>query len=171
MAAEKRDFAAPLEGLVYWDASFAVANLTDVHRFHVPCREFGDRFEAESSLAVISDFVLNEVAFLAVKGALVAEARRTGRRWLDVKRERPDALRAALAAFAPKRAQLEAQALSLALPDTVTDRAFQLMHNFALLPTDAYHLATGLENGVEAFVTLDQDFLAVDDIIVYTCLG
>jgi predicted nucleic acid-binding protein len=39
-----------------------------------------------------------------------------------------------------------------------------------LLPTDAYHIAVGLESGVKAFATLDPDFLRVDEIIVYTCL-
>ena len=44
------------------------------------------------------------------------------------------------------------------------------LHSLLLLPTDAFHIATALESKVNAFVTLDRDFLAVDGIIVYTCL-
>jgi predicted nucleic acid-binding protein len=38
------------------------------------------------------------------------------------------------------------------------------------LPTDAYHIAIALEAGVNAFVTLDMDFLRVDGLVVYTCV-
>jgi predicted nucleic acid-binding protein len=170
MAAGKRSFSAALGPVVYWDASFAIPYLFEEEPYHHECCDFVARLRSEEALSVFSDFGLNEVAFWAVKGALIDEARRAGCRWIDAKRQRPELVTAALADFAPKRRELEERTLKLTIPDTVTDRAFQLMHDFALLPTDAYHLATGLENGVEAFVTLDQDFLAVDDIIVYTCL-
>jgi predicted nucleic acid-binding protein len=42
------------------------------------------------------------------------------------------------------------------------------MHRYSLLPTDAYHIATALGHGVHAFASLDEDFLRVDGIIVYT---
>jgi hypothetical protein len=42
--------------------------------------------EKESVLCVVSDFVYNELAFQRIKIPLVAEARRTGRSWLEVKR-------------------------------------------------------------------------------------
>jgi len=67
------------------------------------------------------------------------------------------------------RTELDRLTLQLPLPETVKVRAFQLMQSHALLPTDAYHLATALEAGVNAFVSLDEDFLRVDGIIVYTC--
>ncbi len=52
----------------------------------------------------------------------------------------------------------------------VQARAFDLMRQHALLPTDACHIAVALEAGINAFATLDEDFLRVDGIIVYTCL-
>ncbi len=54
--------------------------------------------------------------------------------------------------------------------EQVRERAFALMETYGLLPTDAYHIAIGLESGVTAFASLDIDFLRVDGIIVYTCL-
>jgi len=66
---------------------------------------------------------------------------------------------------------LERTTLKLPISDAVMTRAFQLMEDFHLLPTDAFHIATALEANVTDFVTLDRDFLAVDGIIVYTCLS
>jgi len=53
-------------------------------------------------------------------------------------------------------------------PTSVRDSALQLIRDFNLLPTDAYHIAVALEADVNTFVTLDEDFLRVDGIIVYT---
>ena len=50
-------------------------------------------------------------------------------------------------------------------------RRGQHWRNYALLPTDAYHIAIALDAGVNAFATVDADFLNVDGIIVYTCLS
>ncbi len=68
--------------------------------------------------------------------------------------------------------RVELNRLTILLPITpaVQARAFALMRQHALLPTDAYHIAVALEAGVHAFATLDEDFLRVDGIIVYTCL-
>ncbi|MBM3238321.1 PIN domain-containing protein [Candidatus Poribacteria bacterium] len=35
---------------------------------------------------------------------------------------------------------------------------------------DAFHIATALSRGVTTFATLDENFLKVDGITVYTCL-
>ena len=52
----------------------------------------------------------------------------------------------------------------------VKDKAFQLMQNYSILPTDAFHIATAISHSITSFVTLDKDFLRVDGITVYTCL-
>ncbi len=65
-------------------------------------------------------------------------------------------------------AALDAATLQIDTPTSVRARAFQLIKNFNLLPTDAYHIVVALEAGVNAFVTLDADFLRVDG--VYTCI-
>jgi predicted nucleic acid-binding protein len=48
--------------------------------------------------------------------------------------------------------------------------AESILSNYSILPTDAFHIATALSHGVAAFATLDEDFLKVDGITVYTCL-
>ena len=100
----------------------------------------------------------------------MAEARRTGRSWLEIKRSQPHLVALAMSDIDTKKSELDQFALKLSIADAVTARAFQLMRNYNLLPTDAYHIATALEAGVNSFATLDRDFLSVDGIICYTCL-
>ncbi|MBM3237905.1 PIN domain-containing protein [Candidatus Poribacteria bacterium] len=69
-----------------------------------------------------------------------------------------------------------------AIPNTgLTKVALNLIHDFHLRPTDAYHIATAavhevtVERSEQAyditnFVSSDRDFWRVDGITVYTCL-
>jgi len=66
--------------------------------------------------------------------------------------------------------ELNDTALWISSSENVKEKAFQLMNNHSILPTDAFHIATALSHGVMAFATLDKDFLQVDGIKVYTCL-
>jgi predicted nucleic acid-binding protein len=61
--------------------------------------------------------------------------------------------------FALTHAELNNLTLPLDLTATVEDRAYDLMRDYALLPTDAYHVAIALDAGVTAFATPDADFL------------
>ena len=88
-----------------------------------------------------------------------------------MKRNMPQVFTAAMSEVKASKTELERITLRLSISDAVMTRAFQLMENSLLLPTDAFHIATALESNVTAFVTLDRDFLAVDGIIVYTCLS
>lgn len=170
MPAEYRTFDDLVEPLVYWDTTFAIAYIENTATFHDECRWFADRQERESILSVSSDFVHNEVAFHILKTALTAEGNRTGRHWLDVKRENPELLLATMPTVEARREELDRITLQLPIGEGVKSRAFGLMQRYPLLPTDAYHIATALESGVTTFATLDADFFQVDGIIVYTCL-
>jgi predicted nucleic acid-binding protein len=170
MPAERRNFHDRLEGVIYWNSSFATAYFDDTEAYHRQCLEFANRLETERVLSVSSDFVHNELAFVFIRDALLAEARRTGQHWRDVYRHRSDIVIATMPQAQVNRAELNRLTLLLPVPDTVQNRAFQLMEAYALLPTDAYHVAIALDAGVSAFVSLDEDLLRVDGIIVYTCL-
>jgi predicted nucleic acid-binding protein len=170
MPAERRNFLHPLEPFVYLDATYMIACFDTTERFHVECDALRRRLEAESILPVVSDFGYNEFAFHHLKSALTEEGRRLGRSWLWVKRNIPHIFTTAMAEIQASRVELERTTLKLPVSDAVMARAFQLMEDFYLLPTDAYHIATALESNVTAFVTLDRDFLAVDGIVVYTCV-
>lgn len=168
MPAERRTFHDPLESILYWDAAFAIAFTDHTHGSHGECRAFAWRLEAEDSISVASDFTYNELAFFALRRRLAAEARPRGQHWAEVYQNQPDLLQLAVPDMDAAVAALDAATLHLSMPTSVRDRAFQLIREFNLLPTDAYHLAVALEAGVNAFVTLDEDFLRVDGIIVYT---
>ncbi len=170
MPAQRRTFHDPLESAIYWDSSFAIAYIDDRHHYHAECLDFFRRLDAAQVLSVSSDFVHNEVAFYTMRDALVAEARRTGQRWQEVYRQRPDLVIATMPQVQAHRAELDRMTLVLPMTDPARDRAFQLMQDYALLPTDAYHLAVALDAGANAFVSLDEDLLRVDGIIVFTCL-
>jgi predicted nucleic acid-binding protein len=170
MPAERRSFADPLEPVVYWDTSFAIARLRVNHPYHAEALNFAHRLDAEAILSTSSDFVHNELAFVVIRDALMAEGRRTGQYWRDVYRQRLDLVIATLPQVQANRAELNRLTLSLPVPETVQDRAFQLMEAYALLPTDAYHAAIALDAGVNTCVSLDEDLRRVDGLIVYTCL-
>lgn len=170
MPAIRRSFTEPLEAIIYLDATFAIAGLESSEPYYAECAAFRERMQKESVLCVVSDFVYNELAFQRIKIPLVAEARRTGRSWLEVKRSQPHLIALAMSDVDTKKSELDQFALKISIADAVTASAFRLMRDYSLLPTDAYHIATALESGVNAFATLDNDFLLVNGIICYTCL-
>ena len=170
MTAEKRSFNDALEPLFYWDTAFTISFFIESERYHKECLAFRHRLDAEGSLSAVSDLVYNELAFYLLKRALLEEGQRTGQYWLDVKRNRPDVIIKTMPDVDAKRAELDRIAINLPSGEGVKERAFQLMRDYALLPTDAYHIAVALDAGINAFASVDEDFLQVDNIIVYTCL-
>jgi predicted nucleic acid-binding protein len=168
MPAERRNFNDRLSPIIYWDATFSIAFTDKTHGAHDDCRAFALRLEAEGSLSVASDFTYNELAFFAIRRRLAAEGRRHGLHWAELYKAQPDALQLAVPDMDAAIAALDAATLHLATPTSVRDSALQLIREFNLLPTDAYHIAVALEADVNTFVTLDEDFLRVDGIIVYT---
>jgi len=170
MSAERRNFNDFLEPLIYWDATFAIAFFEEDAQFHIQCVDFERRLRGEGILSLSSDFTYNELAFHILKSALTVAGERTGRYWLDVKRENPELLLATMPTVEARLAETDRLTLQLPIGEGVKPCAFALMREYPLLPTDAYHIATALEADVTAFATLDADFLQVDGIVVYTCI-
>ena len=165
--AERRNFRDTLEPIIYLNSSFVIAHCDRGDPFHLECRDFFGRLQAEGTICVVSDFVYNEVAFYILRQALMREARRTGQRWEDVLRIAPHVFQEAMNRVEIIRADLEQRTLALPVTETARDLAFTLMRQYNLLPTDAYHVAVALDAGVSALVSLDEDLLAVDGIVVY----
>ena len=170
MAARKRSFDDILEPILYWDASFAIARAVDTEPYHDECVGFRNRLEAEGILSIAGDFVYDELAFFLVKRALETEGRRSGQHWRNVIRTQPNFINAVMPDVLMKTNELDDMTLWAPSNEEVKDKAFQLMQNYSILPTDAFHIATALSHEVTAFATLDADFLKVDGITVYTCL-
>ncbi len=167
--AERRNFLDALEPIVYLNSSFVIAHCDRGDPFHLECRDFFDRLQAEGVICVVRDFVYNEVAFYILRQALMSEAQRTGQRWEDVLRSAPHIFQTAMNEVEAVKAEIDRSTFYLPTSEGAKDLAFTLMRQHNLLPTDAYHVAVALDAGVSAFVSLDEDLLAVDGIDVYTC--
>ncbi len=168
MSCERRTFKDSLEPFIYWDTTFATALTDNRHVFHVDCDAFATHLKDEGCISVTSDFTYNELGFLTIREALAVEGRKVGKHWADVFAGQPDLLQLAVPAMDARLAEIDTATIQIPVPLTVRARAFQLIKDFNLLPTDAYLIAVALEAGVNAFVTLDADFLRVDG--VYTCI-
>jgi len=169
--AERRNFHDALEPIVYLNSSFIIACWDNSDPFHFECQMFLGRLQAEEIVCVVSDFTYNEVAFyiLILRQALMREARRTGQRWEDVLRSAPHVFQTAMNEVEVVKAEIDRSTIYLPASESAKDLAFTLMRQNNLLPTDAYHVAVALDAGVSAFVSLDEDLLAVNGIAVYTC--
>ncbi len=167
---ERRNFFDPLEPIVYWNSSFAIAFWQSYDPYHDECVRFAERLRSEGIICVVSAFTYNEVAFHILHQALLQEARQTGEWWKHIPRINPKVFQAAMDEVEFVKAELEQRTLLLPVTETAHDLAFTLMRRYNLLPTDAYHVAIALDAGVNAFVSLDEDLLNVDGIVVYTCL-
>jgi len=167
--AERRNFHDAIEPIVYLNSSFVIACWDDRDPFHFECQMFLGRLQAEGIVCVVSDFTYNEVAFYILRQALMSEARRTGQRWEDVLRSAPRIFQTAMNEVEVVKAEIDRSTVYLPTSESAKDLAFVLMRQYNLLPTDAYHVAVALDAGVSAFVSLDEDLLAVDGIAVYTC--
>ncbi|MBC8461888.1 MAG: hypothetical protein H8D67_28290, partial [Deltaproteobacteria bacterium] len=108
--------------------------------------------ENEGVVSVVSDFVYDELAFVLMKRSLVAEARRVGKRWMDVHNDHPEFLATVYPEIQAVKTDLEAATLKLTVSDAVTDKAFQLMRDFHLL-LFFYHIAVALDAGVNTFAS------------------
>ncbi|MFQ6044139.1 MAG: type II toxin-antitoxin system VapC family toxin [Candidatus Poribacteria bacterium] len=172
MSANKLNFGAKLPEIIYWDTSFVHVCLIgeSTEPYYTECQDFQTRLKREGVLSVVSDFVYDETAFIWVKRELVKAGKSLGLHWLDMKDRQPNLIGQAMRDFKGKKADLEELTLKLPIADEVTTLAFDLMEQFDLLPTDAYHIAIALSSEVTAFVTIDEDFLRVDGIDVYTAL-
>jgi hypothetical protein len=140
MPAKRRNFFDRLEPILYLDTTFTIAERDANEPFHAECDAFRQRMEVESVLAVVSDFVYNEHAFHQLQSAFVAEGQRLSKSWIWVKRNIPQVFTAAMVEVKASKTELERTTLKLPISDTVMTRAFQLMEDFLLLPTDAFHL-------------------------------
>jgi len=160
MSATKKSFTDSVEDkIIYWDASYAISFYVDTEQYHSECVAFRKRLQKVGVLSVVSDFVYDELAFFLVRQALAKEGRKTGQHWLDVKKSFPDFISKIMPSVLEKTSELNDMTLWLPTSENVKEKAFQLMSDYSLLPTDAFHIATAKEEGVLSFATLDSENL------------
>ena len=184
MAALHRTFNHPdLTGLFYCDTSYLVGMYLPTsqtyQRFHPDCAAFQQRlYAAPNVLGVTSDWALNEIIHLIQQEQLFQDCQQynalhgTALTPETFRRQNPAVLARSYPEIVQIRADIEIGCLMIAIPDAaLTDAALNLIHDFHLRPTDAYHIATAQAYDITNFVSLDRDFLRIDGITVYTCLS
>lgn len=153
MSAIKRTFSDPLEPIIYWDTSFALAALVTSEQWHAECHAFRLRLEATGTLSVVSEFVYDEVAFVRLRDLLAVESIAHGIGWQTLRRADHTVYQSLMPRANALWNDLQVSTVDLSISPAIRVRAFQLMNDFNLLPTDAYHIAAGLEAGVTAFAS------------------
>jgi predicted nucleic acid-binding protein len=184
MPAIHRTFNHPdLAGLLYCDTSYLTGVYLPSSRtyqlFHAECDAFQRCiFNELDALCVTSDWALNEVAYLIQQEQLARDCQQfnalhgTVLTPEEFRRQNPAVLAHSWDEIVRIRADIEDDCEIVAIPNTgLTEAAFNLIHDFHLRPTDAYHIATAQAYDITAFVSIDRDFLRVDGITVYTCLS
>jgi len=183
MAAIHRMFNHPdLAGWLYCDTSYLAGMYLPAsrtyQRFHPECAIFQRRlYAATDALCVTSDWALNEVIYLIQQEQLARDCQQfnvlhgTYLNPEEFRRRNPAVLAHSWDEIVQIRAHINRACEIVAIPNTgLTDTALDLIRDFHLRPTDAYHIATAQAYGITNFVSIDRDFLRVDGITVYTCL-
>jgi predicted nucleic acid-binding protein len=183
MAAIHRTFNHPdLTGLFYCDTSHLAGmylpSSRTYQRFHPECETFQQRlYAAPDVLCVTSDWALNEIIHLIQQEQLARDCQQynashgTALTPEAFRRQNPAVLTHSWNEIVRICAHIERACEIAAIPNTgLTNVALNLIRNFHLRPTDAYHIATAQAYNITNFVSIDRDFLRVDGITVYTCL-
>ncbi len=154
--------------------------------------KLGNRIAAEKLLCYVSDLVLDEFLFHIVvshyerelsnypQEKATYEAKYPNRTfgWYQLYADHPELLGDCLPELDRFYSNIILLGILLIQPfdlpryviPPLTISAKEIMVDFCLLPTDAFHIATAKALGVEAIVALDEHFHNVDGIVVYTCL-
>jgi predicted nucleic acid-binding protein len=183
MPATHRTFQEPeLSGFFYLETSF-IGGLYlpfshTYRRFHHECVQFLQRLSLHPDvLCVTSGWTLNEAAHLLQQRQLLLDCQAyniqhgTSLTPEELRQQNPAILAHSYNELMRIRAHIERGCEIMAIPNTgLTDAAFNLIRDFHLRPTDAYHIATARAYDITNFVSIDRDFLRVDGITVYTCL-
>lgn len=181
MPARHRDFGyTGLPDFIYWDTSFIgglYLNFLPTYRRHNhQCLAFVNRIFASDVISVTSDWCLNESVHLVIQNRLQRETNaynaqhHSNLSTEQFKQQNPSIIKDFLSEINNVRQTIE-NVCEILLPEVhVTDRAFDIINNYYIRPTDAYHIATAQSYGITSFAAIDRDFLRVDGIEVFTCL-
>lgn len=182
MPAIHRDFNHPcLPEFIYWDTSYIsglyLAFLPNYKRYNSLCQSFANRVFSLDVIPVTSDWGLNEAVHLIIQNRLYKETDNYNLKHnasLSVsqfKLRNPQVIREFLDDINSMRGMIEAVCEILPTDSTVASLAFNIINNYYLRPTDAYHIAVAQSYGIASFAAIDRDFLRVDGIEVFTCLS
>jgi len=168
--AQVLDFNAELPVRIYWDASFLVHATYPAARYHPACHAFLRRLSAiDDCLSYVSTLALDETIFALLQ--LKAAEDYPDRGFWDLHDDDPRFIAPYLGELRALTKRLTADPRIQIVGQTPGSMlgALDRMEDHGLLPRDALHLVAMQHHGIRAIVTTDQDFLAVENLTIYTC--
>ena len=168
MAKRVFSFTDPLPGSIYWDANFIVYLNLRKSEFYEDCLDFYAKLELSQTTSYISTLALDESWFNILQ--LKIEEDFEDSFW-KVYNKNPKVI----LNYIPQLEEIEKRLRRLPFVRIVSTRAtwsryvLSVMKQYAFLPRDAYHAAAMHHLKVNNIVTLDDDFLAIPEIKIYTC--
>lgn len=170
MAAQLFNFAAPLPGRLYWDASFLIHATYPAGRYHQECFALLDRLSnARGTVSYVSTLVLDETVFGLLQ--LKVAGHDPTRGFWGAYRDNPQVIQP----FLPELRRLLDRLTSdpriqiVGAGEMFVWKALDHMESYSLLPRDALHLTTMAEHAINSVVTTDADFLPINGLRIYTC--
>jgi predicted nucleic acid-binding protein len=170
MSAQRLDFNVSLPGSLYWDASFLVHATYPAGRYYLACYAFLERLEnAQDTLSYVSTLTLDEAIFTLLRLKVAENHPKQG--FWQLYRENPAIIQPYLQELGVLVERLSVdprvRLVGTERDDVPTAMTYMIAHDF--LPRDAMHLAVMARLGIDSLVTTDADFVAVNDLCLFTC--
>ena len=169
MAASVHSFNDPLPSRLYWDASFIVNFVYEAARYFEQCADFLGRLDEHATISYVSTLAMDEVCFVLLQ-LQIEEDHHPARFW-DVYNANTSVIECYIDDLQELTEAIDAHP-RIRLIGTEPIFAFEslsYMRKWCFLPRDAYHLAAMRYHDLDSIVTLDDDFVAIPDIEIFTC--
>jgi len=170
MPAQILAFDAPLARLLYWDASFLVHATYPASRYHTECYAFLDLLSSASdTLSYISTLALDETIFTLLQLKVAEDHPGVG--FWDAYRQDPGIVQPYVGELRAlvDRLWIDPRVRVVGVEAETVPVALEYMEVYSLLPRDALHLSAMARYGIDAIVTMDDDFVQVQDLSLFTC--
>lgn len=162
-----------LPEIIFFDTNFIFDLLVQKKR---KCVKFFDDLVMAKSIITYTPLVIQEYVHIRARAHLRKQAVLNSLRrndWGKLYKKQPELIKPAIVEATNTFNNFDkipnVHCINFDLNKAITDSACMLMQTHFLLPMDAFHIASALNEGITAFATTDKDFLRVSDIQVYFC--
>ncbi len=162
-------FQEPVPSKIYWDAGFIFSFTAKDSKYHQDCANFLKLLEKGEVTCVVSTLALDESWFIILQ-AKIEEDFAPKNFWHVFNKDKevirayiPDLERLTLNVYRQPYVEI------IGIEPEWSFSVLENMSSFCFLPRDSYHLQAMYANRIENLATLDEDFLVVPNINIYTC--
>jgi predicted nucleic acid-binding protein len=152
--------------ITYVDPSFFLNLFVKDSKYFEGCREFSEKLKEKKTILIVSNLGLDEIWYVLLRLLAMKDF---GKKWRKKLKDK-EVVKNYTKEIGKYTANLM-EIPNLFFVETSTYHTFhalEIMRKFGLLPRDAIHASITL-SGIENIITLDEDFVRVDEINVYTC--